>query len=293
MIVSGLDPTTTYYFAMIVLDETGTPSLLSNVVSATTDAPDTTAPAAVADLAGSLPFNIDLVPAQAIRASSVDHPTTSFGKATDGIAASYWASAGKPAPAIEFITVDTGAVRDIGEVRLLARPAGFLFPKDLEIQVSDNNVTFTTVASANDLPGTPGLLHTLSFPAASGRYVRIRITETRKTGGNLYMAQIGEVQVFEASFFAGPVSIQFTAPGDDWPNGTASSYDLRYSNAPITDGNFASATPVVGEPLPQAAGSHETIEVNLTPGVYFFAIRTRDEVPNTSDLSNVIGVFVP
>jgi hypothetical protein len=293
MIVSGLDPTTTYYFAMIVLDETGTPSLLSNVVSATTDAPDTTAPAAVADLAGSLPFNIDLVPAQAIRASSVDHPTTSFGKATDGIAASYWASAGKPAPAIEFITVDTGAVRDIGEVRLLARPAGFLFPKDLEIQVSDNNVTFTTVASANDLPGTPGLLHTLSFPAASGRYVRIRITETRKTGGNLYMAQIGEVQVFEASFFAGPVSIQFTAPGDDGPNGTASSYDLRYSNAPITDGNFASATPVVGEPLPQAAGSHETIEVNLTPGVYFFAIRTRDEVPNTSDLSNVIGVFVP
>jgi hypothetical protein len=293
MVVTGLDPSTTYYFAMRVLDETGAPSLVSNVASATTDAPDTTAPDAVSDLAGSPPFTIDLVAAPAIQASSVYDATTGFGKATDGNATSYWASDDRVAPAVEFITVDTGAVRLIGEVRVTSRPAGALFPKDVEIQVSDDNVTFTTVATANDLPATPGFLHTFSFPATSGRYVRIRITETRLSGGGLYMAQISEIQVFEATFFDGPVTLHFTATGDDGPVGTASSYDLRHSALPITEGNFGSATAVVGEPLPQAAGSHETIEVDLPPGTYFFALRVRDEVPNTSLISNVFQVTVP
>jgi hypothetical protein len=294
MVINGLDPSTTYFIAMKVLDETGAASLLSNVVSAATDAPDTVEPAAVTDLAGSAPFDIDAVTAPAIQASSVASATTGFSKATDGVATSYWSSLGKPAPAIEFITVDTGAVRDIGEVRVVSRPAGALFPEDLEIQVSDDNVAFTTVASATGLPATPGFLHTFSFPATSGRYVKIHITKTRRSAGGLYIAQIGEIGVFEATFIAGPVQIHFTAPGDDGPNGTASSYDLRYSVAPITAGNFGSATTVAGEPSPQPAGSHETIAVGgLAPGTYFFALRTRDEVPNTSPISNVIQVVVP
>ncbi len=124
---------------------------------------------------------------------------------------------------------------------------------------------FNTVETATGLPATQGRLHIFNFPAVSARYVRINITRTRKSGAGLYAAQIAEVQVFEANFFAGPVTLEWTAPGDDGPNGTAALYDVRYSTSPIvTLTDFNCATAVVGEPLPQAAGSHETLEVSLS-----------------------------
>jgi hypothetical protein len=63
---------------------------------------------------------------------------------------------------------------------------------------------------------------------------------------------------------------------------------------PIADFvTFASATPVVGEPLPHAAGALESLQVNLAPGTYYFAIRTKDEATNESGLSNVPVIVVP
>ena len=279
---------------MRVHDEAPTPSPISNVVSAATDAPDTTAPSESDRPRRSAPFTVDLLPAPAIQASSVESATAGFMKATDGINSSYWGTQLRATPTVEFITVDTGSLHDIGEVRLLSRPSGALFPLDLEIQVSSNNTIFTTVETATGLPATQGLLHTFNFPAVSARYVRIRITRTRVTGAGLYAAQIAEIQVFEANFLGGPVTLEWTAPGDDGPNGTAASYEVKYSTSPIvTLADFNGATAVVGEPLPQAAGSHETLEVSLSTGVYYFAMRTRDEVPNPSGLSNVAIVVVP
>jgi hypothetical protein len=49
VIVTGLTRQTTYYFAAKIMDEGGTPSALSNVISVTT--PDMTGPAAIRDLA--------------------------------------------------------------------------------------------------------------------------------------------------------------------------------------------------------------------------------------------------
>ena len=291
MTVSGLLPSTTYFFAMRVHDETATPSPISNVVSAATDAPDTTDPGVVNDLRGSAPFTVDLLIAPAIGASSVESASAGFAKATDGISTSYWGSLGSPAPGNPFITLDTGSIHDIGEVRLQARPAGAVFPEDLEIQVSDDNVNFTTVHSATGLPATKGMLHTLSFPAASGRYVRVFVTKPRLSAGGLYYAQIAEIQIFEASFIPGPVTLNWTAPGDDGANGTATSYDVRRSFAPIL--TCGSGTEVAGEPSPHVAGTLESIEVNLAPGTYFFALCTKDEANNESGLSNVPVIVVP
>jgi len=294
MTVGGLTPSTTYYFAMKVEDETGALSTLSNVVSVTTDAPDTMAPSEVNDLRGSVPFNVDLVAAPAIAASSVESASASFAKATDGISTSYWGSLGRSTPTIEWITLDTGALHNIGEVRISSRPAGFLFPEDLEIQVSSNNVSFTTVNTATGLPSTQGMLYAFNFPAASGRYVRIHVTKTRKSAGGLYAAQIAEIQVFDASFINGPVTLSWTAPGDDGGSGTAASYDLRYSILPIVDLNtFLSANQVSGEPAPHAAGSAESTEVSLPSGTYYFAIRATDEASNDSGISNVPVIVVP
>jgi len=87
----------------------------------------------------------------------------------------------------------------------------------------------------------------------------------------------------------GAVDLSWTAPGDDGSEGLASSYDLRYSSSLITEGNWDSATPVAGLAAPAYAGTAQEFAVSgLTPSqLYYFAIKTSDEVPNESDLSNV------
>ena len=88
---------------------------------------------------------------------------------------------------------------------------------------------------------------------------------------------------------ASSVQLSWTAPGDDGATGTATTYDVRYSTSTITAGNWGSATPASGEPSPQVAGSSETFTVTgLSTGTtYYFAIKTSDEVPNESAISNV------
>jgi len=85
------------------------------------------------------------------------------------------------------------------------------------------------------------------------------------------------------------ITLTWTAPGDDGDVGTASEYDIRYYTSPIDEGNWDDATEVIGEPPPKSAGSEESFVVTgLSPGItYYFAIKTADEVPNWSDLSNV------
>ena len=87
------------------------------------------------------------------------------------------------------------------------------------------------------------------------------------------------------------IQLAWTAPADDATTmtGTCTSYDLRYSTAPIDDTNWASATQIVGEPNPQPVGSAESFRVDdlavSTP--YYFAIKAQDEYGNLSPLSNV------
>jgi phosphodiesterase/alkaline phosphatase D-like protein len=86
------------------------------------------------------------------------------------------------------------------------------------------------------------------------------------------------------------VRLLWSAPGDDSTTGTAAQYDVRYSTSPITIGNWGSATQATGEPAPRVAGTSESFTANgLNPSTtYYFAIRTADEVPNWSGLSNVV-----
>ncbi len=85
------------------------------------------------------------------------------------------------------------------------------------------------------------------------------------------------------------IDLSWTAPGDDDNTGTATSYDMRYSTSAITDDNFSSATAVSGAPTPQIAGTSQSMTVSglLASTTYFFAMKTSDEVPNTSAFSNV------
>ncbi len=87
------------------------------------------------------------------------------------------------------------------------------------------------------------------------------------------------------------VGLTWTATGDDWDSGQATSYDLRYSTSPITSANFDAATQVSDAPAPQIAGTTESFVVTglLPSTTYYFAIKAKDEGGNTSDLSNVVS----
>ena len=86
------------------------------------------------------------------------------------------------------------------------------------------------------------------------------------------------------------ITLRWTAPGSDGDTGTATAYDMRFDTLLITnDARFNAATQVVGEPIPQTAGSVDSLTVTgLDPmQVYYFALKTRDGVPNWSPMSNV------
>jgi hypothetical protein len=84
------------------------------------------------------------------------------------------------------------------------------------------------------------------------------------------------------------VSLVWIAPGDDGTAGQAAGYDIRYSLSTINDQNWDTAMPVDGIHVPKPAGQIETIAVAGLPSesAVHFALKTYDEVPNESGLSN-------
>ncbi|MEJ2721128.1 MAG: hypothetical protein P8181_08290, partial [bacterium] len=86
------------------------------------------------------------------------------------------------------------------------------------------------------------------------------------------------------------LALVWTAPGDDGTKGTAARYDIRFSKSPITEDTWDQTAPLDSTiiPAPKPAGQIETIVVSgLESGMtYYFALKTRDEVPNESDISN-------
>ncbi len=121
-----------------------------------------------------------------------------------------------------------------------------------------------------------------------------------KTGGIVYLPNSLETDIIAPSAITDlgtsdvtseSIRVKWTAPGDDGVIGSASSYDLRYSLAPITEANWANAVQATEEPAPQPVGSEEAFVVTgLEPGTtYYFAIKSRDNVGNPSEISNVVS----
>ncbi|MFI5371502.1 MAG: fibronectin type III domain-containing protein [Candidatus Eisenbacteria bacterium] len=86
------------------------------------------------------------------------------------------------------------------------------------------------------------------------------------------------------------LTLAWTAPGDDGTIGRATSYDIRWSTAPISDANFTSANAVTGPPAPANSGARQQVVVRgLSRGTtYYFALKTTDDAGNVSPLSNIV-----
>ncbi len=80
--------------------------------------------------------------------------------------------------------------------------------------------------------------------------------------------------------------LTWTAPGDDGNSGQASQYDIRYSTS--SSASWDQMTHATGEPTPRSTGQFESFTVGgLSPNTwYYFRLKTADEVPNWSGVSN-------
>ncbi len=256
MTITGLSPSTTYYFAIETADEVPNWSALSNVPSGTTTAAaDTTPPAAVSNLATSSPTASSITltwTAPGDDGNTGTATTYDIRYSTSTITAGNWASAtqvtGEPAPLAagnnQSMTI-TGLAAD--------------------------TTYYFAIETADEVPNWSGLSN-----VPSG-----------KTSDTVAPAAVSNLAT--SSPTSSSITLTWTAPGDNGSSGTATTYDIRYSTSTITAGNWASATQVSGEPTPLAAGNNQSMTVTgLSPSTtYYFAIETADEVPNWSALSNV------
>lgn len=252
--VTGLDAETAYYFALKVADEVPNWSALSNVASIETPA-DTTPPAAVTDLA--------------IASASTNSVTLSWTAPGDD-ADEGRASAYDVRRALTTITDETwdDATRVEGEPVPL--PAGS--PESFTVTGLDPETTYYfALRTADDVPSWSALSN---VSGGADTTPPARVTSL-------------------TAFSSGPtgVTLRWTEPGDDGAEGRASAYDIRYAPVPITDETWDAATPASQAPAPSAPGTRTFLsvmglEVHAT---YYFALRTADEVPNWSALSNVVS----
>jgi hypothetical protein len=260
--ITNLAMATQYYIALRSVDEVPNISPISNiVVQNTLGMVDTTPPAKINDLHALNPTN-----------NSIDLTWT--------------------APA------DNGS--DLGSGTVI----------EYEVRYYSAKITASTWALAvkypNQLtPATPGSTEILTVSGLLGDieyFFAVKARDERPNWGEVSNsatevtlpdpdlippAAVNDLAASDATIST--VELSWTAPGDDGSAGTAQYYDIRYSTAVISSLTWDYVTECKDLPVPKSPGSNEHYQVTgLTPDTkYFFALKTADEVPTWSELSNI------
>lgn len=84
------------------------------------------------------------------------------------------------------------------------------------------------------------------------------------------------------------VQLTWISPGDNGIFGQATEYEIRYAGFEMDETSFFNGTQVANPPTPQWSGEREIFIVSglAANTQYYFALRTADEVPNWSGISN-------
>jgi len=102
----------------------------------------------------------------------------------------------------ESIKVDTGAVQSISTVNLYPRndasQVGNGFPIDFTIQISSDNVNWSTVVTRTNYAKPGNAAQIFSFTSQSARYVKVTGTNLRAnpTESNYYRMQLAEIEIY-------------------------------------------------------------------------------------------------
>ncbi len=100
-------------------------------------------------------------------------------------------------------------------------------------------------------------------------------------------AKIQEIHVTELTDLI--LELSWKATGDNSNVGTASTYDIRYSDTPLNESTWERATRIENEPAPLPAGTDQRLQVKKpwNDREIFWGIKAIDESLNTSELSEV------
>jgi hypothetical protein len=251
--VEGVAPTATTSFALKTADETPNWSGMSNVATRAEAVP----PAAVADLRSDAQTD-----------SSIALSWTAPGDdGTSGTAARY---------SVRYSTrMITDQTWDSATVAVSPPVPGLPGARETMVLGGLSSDTDYTIAlkTADEVPNWSALSNVLAART--------------KSGDRIPPAPVADLTVIAVT----PTSteISWTAPGDDGATGRASAYDIRYSLFPISPANWDTALRIHGGPACGEPGSTERFRLGcLEPGTnYHVAMKTCDEVPNWSPISNV------
>jgi hypothetical protein len=76
------------------------------------------------------------------------------------------------------------------------------------------------------------------------------------------------------------LKISFRAPGDDWNDGTAKSYEVLALRRPVTQASARAAKRIQVALKPAKGGTHQSVTVRIPRGARWFAIRALDDAGN-------------
>lgn len=258
LVIPGLDHSAIYYVAVRTSDDRGNRSALSNVLQA--DTTDDTAPGAIADLAaltGPAPGTVVL------------SWTATGDDGNQGTAKSYELRRSKAA-------VNAASWAAATPVTGVTLPKAAGTRETFTVTGLDGETTFHFALRAVDDGGNAG---SISNDAAAATPP----------------VPPGAVTDLAGTTKPGAAILTWTAPGDDGNVGQAVAYDIRYSKTPIASSGFLTAMPVPGAPRPALAGGRETVTVSGLDEstVYYFALKTKDDLDVWSGISNMPKLTTP
>jgi hypothetical protein len=257
--VTGLNPNTKYYFALKVADETPRWSSISNIATNTTlPSLDELIPGKITDLTASQPTSTSVVLSWSAPGDDGNSGTVSgynIRYNMEPITESLW-DISTQCP--DYPTPESPGTQQFYTVTGLLSSKKYYFA----VKAFDERPNFaplSNIANATTLSSSDTILPS-------------RIDDLGAT-----------------SVSVNSIKLTWTSPGDDGSSGTATGYDIRYSTSDITDINWENATQCTNEPTPIPAGAPEAFTVTgLFSGTkYYFAIKSFDERPNYSPLSNI------
>lgn len=169
--------------------------------------------------------------------------------------------------------------------------------------ITDSNWTAATIYPIANVPGTPLFWENTwvyGLNADTGYYFGLRSADeegnwsplsnivTFKVPDTISPQSIIDLKVIKEDTFA--ILLEWSAPSDDYSTERVTTYEIRYDTQMIADSTWGQAQVSPNQLEPSNPSEKDTIEVtglkfNTT---YYIGIKSKDEVSNESEISNVI-----